>query len=61
MVRRSARQQNVSQDMMAETLAQANHVFPISANTKFNHPSTPKTESIILPEMVNAVICPETG
>jgi hypothetical protein len=34
MVRRSARQQNLSQDMMAETLAQANHCFSISANTK---------------------------
>jgi hypothetical protein len=61
MVRRSARQQNLSQDMMAETLAQANHCFSISANTKINHPSTPKTEFFILPEMVNAVICPETG
>jgi hypothetical protein len=27
MVRRSARQQNLSQDMMAETMAQANHCF----------------------------------
>jgi hypothetical protein len=47
--------------MMAETLAQANHCFYISANTKINHPSTPKTENVILPEMANAVICPETG
>jgi hypothetical protein len=61
MVRRSARQQNLSQDMLAETLAQANHCFSLSANTKINHPSTPKTDSVILPEMVNAVICPETG
>jgi hypothetical protein len=61
MVRRSARQQNLSQDMMAETLAQANHCFSISANTKSNRPSTPKTESVILPEMANAVIRPETG
>jgi hypothetical protein len=38
MVRRSARQQNLSQDMMAETLAQANHCFSISANTKRKHP-----------------------
>jgi hypothetical protein len=60
-VRRSARQQNLSQDMMAETLAQANHCFSISATTKINHPSTTKTESVILPEMANAVICPETG
>jgi hypothetical protein len=61
MVRRSARQQNLSQDMMAETLAQANHCFSITANTKINHPSTPKAESVILPEMANAVICPGTG
>jgi hypothetical protein len=61
MVRRSARQQNLSQDMMAETLAQANHCFSISSNTKYNHPSNTKTDIIILPEMVNAVICPETG
>jgi hypothetical protein len=60
-VRGSARQQNLSQDMMAETLAQANHCFSISANTKINHLSTQKTESFILPEMANAVICPETG
>jgi hypothetical protein len=44
--------------MMAETLAQANS---ISANKKSNHPSIPRTEIFILPEMVNAVICPETG
>jgi hypothetical protein len=61
MVRHSARQHSLSQDMMAETLAQADHCFSISANTKINHPSTPKTESVILPEMANAVICPETG
>jgi hypothetical protein len=61
MVRRSARQQNLSKDMIAETLAQSNHYFSISANTKINHPSTPKTESVIFLEMVNAVICPETG
>jgi hypothetical protein len=61
MVRRSARQQNLSQDMMAETLAQANHCFSISANTKINHPSNPKTESVTFPVMANTVICPETG
>jgi hypothetical protein len=33
MVRRSARQQNVSQDMMAETLSQENHCFSISAKS----------------------------
>jgi hypothetical protein len=61
MVRRSSRQQNLSQDMMAETLSQANHCFSISASTKINHPATPTIEGVILPEMVNAVICPETG
>jgi hypothetical protein len=61
MVRRSARQQNVSQDMMAETLAQANHFFSISAQTKYTHPENINTDIIILPEMANAVICPETG
>jgi hypothetical protein len=61
MVRHSARQQNLSQDMIAETLSKSNHCFSISANTKYNHPSNPKTEIVILPEMVNAVICPEAG
>jgi hypothetical protein len=61
MMRRSARQQHLSQDMMAETLAQANHCFSISANTKYIHSSNPKPAIILLPEMANAVICPETG
>jgi hypothetical protein len=38
MVRRSARQQNVCQDMMAETLSKANHCFSISAKTNYTHP-----------------------
>jgi hypothetical protein len=33
MVRRSARKHNLSQDMMAETLAQVNHCFSLSANS----------------------------
>jgi hypothetical protein len=61
MVRRSARQNNLSQDMMTETLAQANHCFSISANTTYSHSSNQKTAIVLLPEMVNAVICPETG
>jgi hypothetical protein len=61
MVRRSAIQQNMSQDTMAETLTHANHCFSISAKTKYNHPPNKTTDVIILPEMVNAVICPETG
>jgi hypothetical protein len=47
--------------MMAETIAQANHCFSISAQTKCNHPSSTNTDIVILPEMANAVICPETG
>jgi hypothetical protein len=61
MVRRSSRQQNLSQDMMAETLSQANHCFSISASTKINHSETPTIDGAILPEMVNAVICSGTG
>jgi hypothetical protein len=61
MVRRSARRQNLSQDMMAETINQANHCFAISAQTKYNQKLSANTDIIILPEMANAVICPETG
>jgi hypothetical protein len=61
MVRCSERQQNLSQDMMAETLAQAINFFSISANTTCCHSSDPKTPIVLLPEMANAVICPETG
>jgi hypothetical protein len=61
MVRRSARQQNLSQDMMAKTMTQANHCFSISAQTKYTQQSSTNTSIVILPEMVNAVICPETG
>jgi hypothetical protein len=45
---------------MAETLAQANHCFSISAKTKCTHPSN-TSDVIGSPEMANAVICPETG
>jgi hypothetical protein len=60
MVQRSARQQNVSHDMLAETITQANHCFSISAQTKYTHPSSTNTDIVVLPEMSNAVICPET-
>jgi hypothetical protein len=61
MVRRSARQQNLSHDMTAETINQAHHCFTISAQTKYNQQPSANTEVIILPEMANAVICPGTG
>jgi hypothetical protein len=63
MVLRSARQQyNLAQDSMAEAISQANHCFSISTNPQ-NQTSTTSTSSkqvFIIPEMTNAVICPET-
>jgi hypothetical protein len=63
MVRRSARQQNLSQDVMAETINKANHCFAISAQpqTQYTKKPSDNTKVILLPEMANAVICPETG
>jgi hypothetical protein len=63
MVRRSARQQhNLSQDMMAETISQANHCFSILAHPKKNKKTgSSNKEVIFLPGMANSVICPETG
>jgi hypothetical protein len=63
MVRRSARQHNLSQDMMAETINQANHCFAISAQSKTQKTKNPSdnTKVILMLEMANSVICPETG
>jgi hypothetical protein len=64
MVRHSARRQHIlSQDMMAEKISQANHCFYISAHPKTQNSEIPRSnkEVIILPEVANAVICPETG
>jgi hypothetical protein len=64
MVRRSARQKhNLSQDMIAEKISQANHCFYISTNPEPKHSTilSGNNEVIIFPEMANAVICPETG
>jgi hypothetical protein len=64
MVRRSARQQhNLSQDMMAETINQAHHCFSFSTQPKTQYSKKPSDDRkvILLPEMANAVICPETG
>jgi hypothetical protein len=47
--------------MMADTINQANNCFSISAQTKYTHQPSTNTDTIILPEMANAVICPETG
>jgi hypothetical protein len=64
MVRRSDGQQyNLSQDMVAETINQANHCFSISTNQEPKNSTklSGNNQVIILPEMANAVICPETG
>jgi hypothetical protein len=63
MVRRSARQHKLSQDMMAETINQANHCFTISAQPKTQNLKKPSNNTYVtlLPEIANAVICPETG
>jgi hypothetical protein len=64
MVRGSAgKQHKLSQDMIAETHSQANHCFSISANQKPKNATklSGNNQIIILPEMANAVICPETG
>jgi hypothetical protein len=64
MVRRSARQQyNISQDMMAEAINQANHCFSILSHKteQKSKISSANNKIIIMPETTNAVICPETG
>jgi hypothetical protein len=64
MVRRSDGQQNkLSQDMISQTISRANHCFSISANQKPKNATKLRgnNQIIILPEMANAVICPETG
>jgi hypothetical protein len=63
MVRRSAGQKyNLSQDMIAETVHQANHCFsfPTSPTAKTQKKVIKNEQFIIMPEMENAVICPET-
>jgi hypothetical protein len=64
LVRHSAGQQyNLSQDMIAETIKQANHCFSISTNPEPKNSTklSSNNQVIILPETANAVICPETG
>jgi hypothetical protein len=64
MVRRSATQRyNLSQDMMDESLNQAHHCFSISPNEQKQKTkgSTTHDNIIIMPEMANAVIFPDTG
>jgi hypothetical protein len=64
MVRRSAGQKyNVSQDMIAETINQANYCFsiPTTPRNKTKEKLNRTNQVIIMQEMANAVVCPETG
>jgi hypothetical protein len=63
MIRRSATQQNLSIDMLAETVQQANHVssLPTGPAIKTAKIATKTASVMIMPEMDNAVICPDTG
>jgi hypothetical protein len=63
MVRRSAGPHNLSQDMLEETLQQENQVFylPIGPSVTPVLLVPMKKQVIIMPEMANAVICPNTG
>jgi hypothetical protein len=64
MARRSASQKyNLSQDMIAETINQANHCFsfPTTPRNKTTEKFNCNNQVIIMHEMANAVICPETG
>jgi hypothetical protein len=64
MVRRSAGPKyNLSQDMIAETINQANHCFsiPTTPGPKNIEKVNGNHQVIIMPEMANSVICPETG
>jgi hypothetical protein len=49
--------------MMAKAVNQANHCFSISSHKPKQIPklSSATNEVIIMPEMANAVICPDTG
>jgi hypothetical protein len=63
MTRRSAGPLNLSQDMLNETLQQANNVFSlplVPSNTPVIVQPMKNEHIIIMPEMVNAVICTET-
>jgi hypothetical protein len=64
MVRRSAGPLNSSQDMLEETVQQGNHVFTLPTRPSAAPVAlkTTKIEQvIIMPEMANAVIYPDTG
>jgi hypothetical protein len=62
-IRRSNHQQNLTNDMLAKTIQQANHVVSLPSDSTSRSPTQEATDTpiIIMPEMDNAVICPEPG
>jgi hypothetical protein len=63
MIRCSTHQQNLTNDMLAETIQQAKYVFPLPTGSTIRFPTQEAMDTpiIIMPEMANAVICPESG
>jgi hypothetical protein len=62
MIRRSSHQQNLTNDMLAEKIQQENHLFSLPTGPTIRSPTknAKDTPIIIMPEMVNVVICPGT-
>jgi hypothetical protein len=56
-------QQNLSNDMLAETVQHANHLFSLPTIPAIQSPesTTKNTPVIIMPEMASAVKCPYIG
>jgi hypothetical protein len=63
MIRRSTHQQNLTNGMLAGTIQQANHVFSLPTGSKIRSPPQEAMNKpiIIMPEMDNAAICPDSG
>jgi hypothetical protein len=62
MIGRSIHQQNLTNNMLAETIQKANHVFSLPTGSTSRSPSREATDTpiIIMPEMANAAICPDS-
>jgi hypothetical protein len=61
---RSAGPLNLAQDMLEETVQQANHVFSLPmgpSNTPVTFQPTKNEQIIIMPEIANIVVCIDTG
>jgi hypothetical protein len=63
MIRHITHQQNLTNDMLTEIIQQANHVFSLPTGSKIRSPPWEATDTpiIIMPEIANAVICPDSG